>query len=160
VSDVNSPTNDGQAGQVGPVARTLGFAGLLPQFATLWFAWRGGDGFGQLLAFVYAAVILSFLGGMWWAFAMRRGPGQGVLVAISVVPSLVAFFLTVALAMNMISGRTALISLGVAVIASLPVDQRLFRTGEVPRGWIALRVPLSVGLGVLTILAGLAPPPQ
>ena len=37
-----------------------------------------------------------------------------------------------------------------------PWDTVWFRvTGEVPAGWMGLRVPLSAGLGAMTILAGL-----
>ena len=37
---------------------------------------------------------------------------------------------------------------------TLPVDRRFVATGEAPVGWMALRVPLSLGLGLLTIAAG------
>jgi NhaP-type Na+/H+ or K+/H+ antiporter len=53
-----------------PVVTILGFAGLLPQIAALLALlvlgprWHGA---AVIVAFAYAALILSFLGGMWWA---------------------------------------------------------------------------------------------
>ena len=151
--------NPDRRGQVGPVARALGFAGLLPQFAAVWLAWMPGalgPGTGQQFAFGYGALILSFLGGSWWGFAMGRFRGQGRMVAVAVLPSLVAF--GIAIGTNLFGGtmRLALVALGSAIILTLPVDRHLFGTGEAPAGWMALRVPLSIGLGVLTMLAGFA----
>ena len=43
--------------------------------------------------------------------------------------------------------------LTLAVIGALLVDRALVRAGIAPPGWMALRVPLSLGLGVLTLAA-------
>jgi hypothetical protein len=43
--------------------------------------------------------------------------------------------------------------LGVSLVGALLVDRALVRSGIAPPGWMALRVPLSLGLGVLTMLA-------
>lgn len=140
---------------VGPVARALGFAGLLPQAALVALIAVGRPAFHDLppvVAFLYAGLILSFLGGMWWGFAMRRSAGQGVLAILAVVPSL----LPLALApLGTVSTAWPLIGLGIAILLTLFVDRRLVATGEAPEGWMALRVPLSLGLGALTIAAGL-----
>ena len=40
-------------------------------------------------------------------------------------------------------------------MGSILVDLRLQALGLTPGGWIALRAPLSVGLGLLTLVAGL-----
>ena len=45
-------------------------------------------------------------------------------------------------------------SSGSAVALTLLVDRRLVASGDTPVGWMRLRVPLSLGLGGLTILAG------
>ena len=37
---------------------------------------------------------------------------------------------------------------------TLPVDRRLTTMGVKPAGWMAMRIPLSIGLGALTILCG------
>jgi len=150
-------------GRVQPAAFLLGFAGLLPQLLAVGLVVVGhGDGgidkgvahgIGQAVAFGYGSLILSFLGGMWWAFAMRREAGQGRLVAAAVVPSLVPLVLAwVALGAG--QPGWALVGLGSAVLLTLVVDRHLVATGEAPANWMRLRVPLSVGLGVLTIVAG------
>lgn len=152
-------------GRVGPVARALGFAGLLPQIAAValiglgrrdptdlsWIVLLVGYG-GALL---YGAVILSFLGGMWWGFAMRREAGQGRLAALAVAPSLVGIACVGAAGLSMQAGGPApAIVLGMAIMLTLLVDRHLVATGEAPEGWMRLRVPLSIGLGLLTIAAG------
>lgn len=142
-------------GRVGRSAFLLGLSGLLPQVAALGLTVRGGRaatlGFG--IAALYGAVILSFLGGIWWGIAMRRERDQGFLVAASVVPSLVA---AAALGRAMLAGGSApLLVLGIAIIMTLFVDRHLVATGEAPVGWMRLRIPLSVGLGGLTIATAL-----
>lgn len=149
---------------VGRAARWLGLAGLLPQLIAV-----GVLGLGQArtqlagilvaqvamaIALLYAALILSFLGGIWWGFAMARTTRQGSLAACAVVPSLVALGLVAWGFFDGAAVRNALVAMGVAIIATLPVDRHLVRSGDAPTGWMALRIPLSLGLGVLTIIAG------
>lgn len=141
---------------VSRTARLLGYAGLLPQVAAV--ALLGGTGLNgpspaYFAAAIYGAAILSFLGGIWWGFAMSRERGQGALAVAAVLPSLVA----AALLWGALATFSpwALVALGAAIIATLPVDRRLAATGEAPAGWMGLRTPLSLGLGGLTVLAGL-----
>lgn len=143
------------AGKVGTVARLLGYAGLLPQVAlTILIAFYPRDTFDLTLwaAFIYASLILSFLGGTWWAIAMQRTRGQAGLAAVAVIPSTAPF---VILLITMSNWQWPLIALGSGIIMTLLVDRRLVTTREAPVGWMALRVPLSLGLGLLTITAGL-----
>lgn len=102
---------------------------------------------------IYPVVILSFLGGMWWGIAMRREDGQGQLVVLAVCPSLAALVLV---ALFLLTGRLdlTLASVGIAIILTLLVDYSLVERGEAPANWMRLRVPLSLGLGGLTILLG------
>ena len=137
--------------RVSRAAYLLGFAGLLPQVAAVGLMAFVGDSHGVALGVAggYASLILSFLGGIWWGFAMRRSAGQGRLAALAVVPSLAA------LAISYVgNSRIGLVALGSAILLTLPVDRHLVRTGEAPPDWMRLRVPLSLGLGGLTILAG------
>ena len=142
-----------QRPRVGRVARALGGAGLLPQLAMLFLGTRNpGTDAGAIGAFGYGSLILSFLGGIWWGMAMHRADRQRVLVAIAVLPSLVPVALVPVIVF--LGWRWALVALGCALMLTLPVDRRLVERGDAPDGWMGLRVPLSAGLGLLTILAG------
>ncbi len=145
------------------LARVLGFAGLLPQAAALAILILGGPDvrFAALsLAYAYAALIFSFLGGVWWGLAVMAPGGardeapRWVWIA-AVAPSLLAL----ATAWPWVVGQTwpgpSLIALGLLITGSLTVDLRLKAAGLTPPGWLALRAPLSLGLGLLTLAAGL-----
>lgn len=140
--------------RVGRTAFLLGFAGLLPQAAAvaLIIADRHG-GYDLPYGFLYAypSLILSFLGGIWWGYAMRRDHGQAVLAGLAVLPSLAPLAI---LPTAMVSWTWPLILLGIALLLTLVVDAHLARTGEAPVNWMQLRLPLSVGLAGLTIVAG------
>lgn len=140
-------------GPLSPTARLLGFAGLLPQIAFVGLQFVYPDPGWTLLAFAYAGLILSFLGGIWWGVAVgRRGPDAGLL-AVAVAPTLVAMALLIAVLLQA-TIRWPLVILGSAIMLTLLVDRHLVAQGDVPPDWMRLRVPLSVGLGALTILAG------
>ena len=135
---------------VGRTAFALGFAGLLPQAAAALLAALGYFS-GGVVALAYAALILSFLGGMWWGLAMFTRVAQPVLVALAVVPSLLAGAI---LALAAVDLRLGLVAMGCAILLTLPVDRALVTRGIAPANWMRLRVPLSLGLGGLTILVG------
>lgn len=143
------------------VPQILGYAGLLPQLACLGAVWFGPESWrwpAEALAWCYAALILSFLGGLWWGIAASRDrEGERVpawLWAASVVPSLLAL----ATFLPWIAGAAwpdaSLVLLGLALIGSLAVDRRI--APSAPDRWMGLRVPLSLGLGLTTLLIGWA----
>ena len=145
--------------QLPPVALRLGYAGLLPQLVAV-AALASGDldwRFTALAAaFAYAALILSFLGGIWWGIAASvAGRAPAWLWIVAVVPSLVAFASAIPWVIGAPWPGPSLLVLGSALIAALAVDLRLVRLGLAPAAWMALRAPLSLGLGGLTILAAL-----
>lgn len=140
-----------------PLARTLGFAGLAPQLiavaalASGALEWRYA---ALSLAYAYAALILSFLGGLWWGLAARaEREAPAWLWVAAVVPSLVALASAFPWALAGAWPGPSLVILGLALIAALAVDYRLVALGLAPAGWLALRLPLSIGLGTLTIAA-------
>lgn len=145
-------------GRVGRVARVLGFAGLLPPVAFVALIAHARGGIEAVptvlldLADLYAAIILSFVGGMWWSFALRRTHGKGALAGVAVTPSLVG--LALLLGGGLVKAGWASVALGCAILLTLLVDRHLATRGEAPAGWMILRVPLSLGLGLLTIAAG------
>lgn len=140
-----------------PVAASLlGYAGLLPPMVAI--AVRVIDpakgGMMLALALLYAALILSFLGGMWWGAAAARVSGAALTLwlAVAVVPTLVALAAGAVLFASVVSAA-AIVAAG--LLGSLLVDMALVRAGHVPPWWMKLRIPLSVGLAALTLLAGL-----
>ena len=143
-------------------ARWLGYAGLLPQVVFATIAWRGpeaGQDDARWFALHYAALIATFLGGTWWgllsgapAAGRRRTHEWGWVFAV--LPSLIALALYIAVRLADLPLEVALVTLGGTLLFSPVVDQRL-RT-LAPPWWMGLRVPLSLGLGGLTIAAALA----
>lgn len=140
------------------VPRTLGLLGLAPQIiagyvllennAELHFA-------ALCLAYAYATLILSFLGGLWWGLAARVPSPPGWIWYAAVTPSLIAFAGAVPWATAQPWPGPSLILIGGALIAALGIDWRLQRIGIAPDWWMSLRVPLSIGLGGMTLAIGL-----
>ena len=142
--------------RIARLAYGLGAAGLLPQGAVILALLAGGSSLrfmATVLGFAYPALILSFLGGVWWGLAARapeRAPGW--LWVVAVVPSLIAFAACFPLAAGGCWPVASLTAVGLSLIGSVAVDFRLARMGLCPEGWMALRVPLSIGLGSMTLL--------
>jgi len=139
-------------------ALALGASGLLPAFAACVAVLMGPVEWRASAATVcatYAAIILSFLGGAWWGLASRGDGGHWprppvAVFAASVLPSLAAWG---ALLLDRMSG---LMLLGLLFLAVLPGDAWLARGGLAPAWWLSLRVPLSLGMAALAVVAGAA----
>lgn len=142
------------------VAIGLGYAGLLPQALALAMVLFGGPAWrftGLSLAFAYAALIFSFLGGVWWGLAARSDTALPRWVWLaSVTPAL----LSLASAWPWATGDEwpgpSLLGLGIAIGLSMAVDLRLKQLGMTPPRWLSLRLPLSLGLGGLTFAIGIS----
>jgi hypothetical protein len=125
------------------LATLLGVAGLLP-FIGAGLAGLGPQGDRAMMALVaYGAVILSFLGGVHWGFALQdpaeRGQRQRLLLGVA--PSLVGWVaLLLAMAVRVEAG-VALLALG--VLGATIVEARAQRAGMMPRGYMTLRYGLS-----------------
>lgn len=121
-------------------ARRLGAAGLLPFAAGALLLWLVRDeeahAFVAQALSVYAALILSFLGGIHWGLAFRHDEPPTSLLAWGVVPALVAW---PAVLMPPWSG---LVLHGVMLVACYAVDRRLYPAQGVAR-WLTLRFRLS-----------------
>ncbi len=131
-------------------ARWLGFAGLLPFLgaAVAALVTEGGpNAFAVRALLAYGAVILSFLGGVRWGFAITTGEPERLpaRLAFSVVPSLAGW---VALLLPAVFG---LLLLALCFALMLLAD---LRPGLAPAWYIRLRLPLSVG-AVACLLLGL-----
>ncbi len=141
-------------------ARTLGYSGLLPQLACALAVWIGPEEWrwtALAMGWAYAALIFSFLGGLWWGMAAaspdeaRRAPGW--LWAAAVAPSLIALATYVPWVVGATWPGPSLIVLAVCITLSPLVDIRLVTLR--PSWWMALRVPLSLGLGGATLALAL-----
>ncbi len=132
----------------------LGISGLVPQMLAVAITLHPPHvAFGQFAAFLYGALILSFLGGLWWGVAAVNQSAPRWLYLVGVVPSLVAFAAGLLWIMRSGSPDQALTIVGAGLLLASIVDRELSRRGLVPKGWLAMRVTLSAGLGILTLLA-------
>ena len=136
------------------LATRVGIAGLLPQAIAVLIVIGGGEYRWSALAvgYGYAALIFSFLGGVWWGQALSTARTPGWIYAAAVAPSLIAL----GTYLPWIYGRDwpgpSLAVLGVCLIASPLVDRAIGRSIPLPDGWMKLRWILSSGLGGLTLL--------
>ncbi|WP_287445279.1 DUF3429 domain-containing protein [Altererythrobacter sp.] len=135
-------------------ARILGYAGLLPQAISLVLLLQGGEwGFIALAGgFAYAALIFSFLGGVWWGQALLARRGDVIVYLIAVLPSLLALALFLPWTFGWQWPEPQLLCLGVLIALSPCIDRWL---GLSDPAFMQLRWHLSLGLGTLTAALGL-----
>lgn len=137
-----------------PSAIALGLGGLLPFLA--FGAGAVGPWAPQfcLMALIgYGAVILSFLGGVHWGFALPEGqPDRPRRLGLGVLPSLIGW--SALLLATVAPGAAALGLLALGFAATLAVETRLAAADHMPDGYMGLRWLLS--LVVLTVLVGVA----
>jgi hypothetical protein len=136
-----------------PSLRTLGLAGLLPQIVAVLVVLAMPDWRWVALAagWAYAALIFSFLGGMWWAIALVRSELPPRIHALAVAPSLIAFASFLPWTLGWTWPGPSLMILGALLTLSYRVDRWISSVTPLPDGWIVLRTQLSLGLGALTI---------
>lgn len=136
------------------LAWVLGLSGLIPQLlASAITLHPPHAAFGQFAAFLYSALILSFLGGLWWGVAAVSANASRWLYVVGVIPSLIAFAAGLLWIMRSGSPAQALTIVGTGLLLAPLVDRELDRQKLVPKGWFAMRLTLSAGLGILTLLA-------
>ncbi|MCZ8172128.1 MAG: DUF3429 domain-containing protein [Brevundimonas sp.] len=142
-----------------PVHR-LGLAGLLPQAACL-----AATAISPEMRFTamaagcfYPALILSFLGGLWWMQAMVAGEQRWEPYVLAVVPSLAAWALLLPWTLGWNWPRPQLLTLALLLGLSPLVDYRLAKliAVPVPVGWLRLRWVMAGGLSLLTLLLAFA----
>ncbi len=135
------------------LALTLGLTGLLPQMLAAAISLHPPHAaFGQFAAFLYAALIFSFLGGLWWGIAAVNQAAPRWLYLVSVMPTLIALGAGLLWIAQTGSPAQSLRIVGVGLLLAPLVDWHLNRRSLVPKGWLTMRVILSGGLGALTLL--------
>ncbi len=140
------------------LAWLLGVAGLIPFVVCGIVAVSPGSWHALALQalIAYGAVILAFLGGVHWGFALS--PGQTVRVrlrlALGVVPSLIGWVAVVVA--PVVNAELSLALLIVGLLALIATERSWARLGLVPGGYMVLRWVLSVVVMVtLTTVLGL-----
>jgi hypothetical protein len=121
-------------------ARLLGHLGLIPFVLGAALTWLVIDvevhAFVTLALSAYAAVILSFLGGVHWGFGFRHSAPPATLFVWGVLPSLVAW---VAVIMPPYAG---LVVHGAMLLVCYAVDRRVYPVQGAAQ-WLTLRFRLS-----------------
>jgi hypothetical protein len=132
----------------------LGLAGLIPfwvlAIALAQTGLRPWDSEAIDSALVtYAAIILSFLGGIRWGLAVARSDSDDAALPyiISIVPSLAAWGLLV------LPEPLRLACLGILALLLGPIDRRLVPAGYAPPWFGQLRLILSCGAGLALLYA-------
>lgn len=138
-------------------ALIAGYSGLLPQIlaAILVFTDSEYRWTGLAAAYGYAALIFSFLGGIWWGFgitARKTDAAAGPIFILAVAPSLIAFATYLPWIWGWEWPGPSLAWIGIFLIASPLADRWLQHRCHLPAGWMKLRWHLSFGLGGLTLL--------
>ena len=142
-----------------PIVAAFGFAGLVPPVAAAVALFVLPAGAPREFAWVallfYGALIFSFLGGTWWAFAAAR-PGAGRLL-LAVGPTLLALVILLLLVSPATRPHAAWL-LAASILSSPLVDQAFRADGPTPGWWMKLRLPLSVALAACVAIAALHAP--
>lgn len=131
----------------------LGLAGLAPQAICLVMALQGGAShwFAIAAACCYAAIILSFLGGMWWMAAALSGLRDPGIYVLAVLPSLTAWAALLPWCVGWTWPGPSLGLLGLLLLVSPLVDASLGQRIALPAGWLRLRWMMAAGLGLQTL---------
>lgn len=131
----------------------LGLAGILPQAACVliaatsppdrWFALAAGC--------CYAALILSFLGGLWWMAGLLSGRTATDFYVVTVLPSLIGWAALLPWCFGWTWPGPSLLVLAATLLASPLVDRHLAGALDLPPAWLRLRLAMAGGLGLATL---------
>lgn len=103
------------------------------------------------IAYAYAALIFSFLGGIWWGLAAAHKDAPGWIYIAAVLPSLIALLTYVPWILGLSWPGPSMLLLGLCIVGSPLIDQRLVTAGVESAWMLKLRWILSLGLGLLTL---------
>lgn len=138
----------------------LGLVGLVPFYALGALSLVPHPTFSRwgLVGFaVYAAVILSFLGGARWGLELARAPDRPspTVLVLSVVPSLVGWALAMAALLGVMQVGIAG-GFAAAFAAQFVWDSRSPTEANAPGWYPALRQILTLGVLISCLLPGVA----
>lgn len=140
------------------ILRALGYAGLVPQAAAALVIVIGPADYrigAMALALAYAALIFSFLGGLWWGLAAAQLQDAPVWVwPIGVLPSLLSLAIGISWAAGIAQLPALLAILAAGIAGSVLVDLQFYRLAMCPRDWFSFRLQLSLSLAALAAVCG------
>lgn len=138
-------------------ATRFGYAGLVPQFAFMVMALAGEQSrwIAKAGSFAYAALIFSFIGGLWWARTMASTAPRPWQFGVAVAPSLIGLACFMPWVWGLAWPGPYLALLGVLLALSPLVDRQFNQAEPVTRTWFGLRLRLSIALGLMTLLIAL-----
>ncbi len=134
--------------------RLLGLVGLLPPIFLTLAALLGPPEWqwsALAVAYAYAALIFSFLGGVWWGLATAHKQAPGWIYVAAVLPSLIALVSYVPWILGWSWPGPSMLLLGLCIIGSPLVDRQLAAAGIESQWLLTLRWILSLALGLLTL---------
>jgi len=131
----------------------LGLAGLAPQACCVALVVIAGpyQWIGLAAGCFYAAIIFSFLGGLWWMAALLSGEKRAWIYLLAVLPSLVGWAALLPWNLGWSWPGPSLIALGWVLLLSPFADVAISRHIAFPSGWLKLRAAMAIGLGLLTL---------
>lgn len=148
-----------RANRMPPEAKLLGAGGVIPLLAGAIMVAAVREPFGISLTrpvLAYAAMILSFLGGIHWGFASAALAHNEVelnaprILGLSVLPALAAWIAV------LLPPAFAAPFLAVAFVLVLLLDRATDQLGFAPGWWMRLRIRLTLAVVVLLSLIFIA----
>ncbi len=134
------------------LAVILGVAGLIP-FCVMGYLALGGEAQRAGVGLVaYGAVILAFLGGVHWGFALQDevSRSERSRLILGVTPSLVGWVAVLfTIALNV---EAALGLLIIGFVGTTIVEARARAAGLIPRGYMGLRYGMSAAVVTVLVL--------
>jgi Protein of unknown function (DUF3429) len=140
------------ASRPSPLALRLGYAGLIPFVAGALLTWVvRPDAHPYVVDTLakYAALIVSFLGGIHWGLGMREAETSAARFAWGIVPSLLAWIAAV------MPAYAGLAALGALLVVCYLVDRQVYPQQGL-KAWMTLRFRLTLvaALGCFVAAAG------
>lgn len=135
----------------------FGYAGLIPQGLFLVMAMAGEQSrwIAQAGGFAYAALIFSFIGGLWWAQAIASPAPRPWQFGAAVAPCLIGLACFMPWVWGLTWPNPYLAVLGVLLALSPLVDRQFNPAQPLAPAWLDLRLRLSIALGLTTLLIAL-----
>lgn len=134
--------------------KQLGYAGLIP-FVFLSIAlWILPADYHEILhqsLLLYAVIILSFMGAVYWGFAMSNSiANQALCTTISVIPAIIAWF------SSFFSSVSQYMILIVSFFVLCMIDSFFARKKLIPQWYPSLRIPLTIIVIISLLMAQIA----